>query len=311
MRKLKIVLVAPMSTTRHRDEITPFRFDYAYWNIYLPLLFLGHEVYLCDTSVMGGTELKSMVNVFKPDLVFCVMTGNHIVCPHEPWNEIRDITSSKSSFTFNWFCDDSWRFDSFSNKVCWAFNACSTPEKSFVEKYKAIGYQNIVYATWMANHRVYTPVTGITHPYMFGFVGAKRSDRAEAIQAIEQHTRRTVMSSLGTSFEDMLWAYQSSRIGLNFTKNSMLEGTQMKARIFEIAATGNLVLTQGTPDLINCFDSNEIVTFSTKEELCSVADTLLNNPQYVSKVAKAGYHRFLRDHTSEVRLTKLLEELGF
>ena len=84
---MKIIIVAPKIIR------TPtFRLDYAFWNFYLPLLSLGHETYFFDSSIFGDEHLKVWIENVKPDLLFCVMTGNNLVCPNEPWETITEET---------------------------------------------------------------------------------------------------------------------------------------------------------------------------------------------------------------------------
>lgn len=311
---MKIIFVAPQSITLHRHQNTPFRFDYGFWNFYLPLLSLGHDVKFFDSSVLGNRHLKKMIGDFKPDLLFCVMTGSPLYCPDEPWETVIEETRKGNIKTFNWYCDDSWRFEDFSSRTCKFFHHCSTPEKKFLENYKEIGYDNIHYAPWHANSDLYSRLKegSKRHP-RFSFVGALRGDRKTAIDLLESKGNQ-VHTPQDTSFEDMLWAYSSSFAALNFSKNSTNKETQMKARMFEVPATGALLVTEYSKDLENCYNiGREIVTFSTEDQLLGIAEDInyhrnMGSRKY-EKIAERGYERFLKDHDSKVRLKKLLEDI--
>lgn len=303
----RIIVVAPKSINRHEKEV-PFRFDYAYWNFYLPLLSMGHEVKFFDTSLYGDKELAGLIEDFRPHLLFCVMTGSPLYCPNEPWETIKKTTKEGNIVTFNWFCDDSWRFDDFSKQVCNFFHFCSTPEKQYVDKYKEIGYENILYAPWCANSELYSNLDCVK-TNMACFVGAIRGDRLSYMNTLADEEFK-VFTPPDSSFESMVAGYSSSLMGFNFSKNSTGEGTQMKARVFEVPATGALLVSEYTEDLENCFKiGEEILTFTNEEELLDTLRTLNKDVNVVFDIAKKGHERFMKDHDSKVRLGTLLETI--
>ena len=114
--------------------------DTGYWYVYLPLKQLGHEVYWYDTVDPEQKNYSKIIETFKPDLIFCCMTGNPHITPHEPWEPIKKETDSGRTKTFNWFCDDTWRFDSFSNNACQYFNICSTPDPNYIIRVKMFSH---------------------------------------------------------------------------------------------------------------------------------------------------------------------------
>ena len=301
---MKITLVAPKSISEG-----DYRFDYGYWNFYLPLLSMGHDVHFFDTTKLGNKDLKVHIDNFKPELLFCIMTDSPHYCPDEPWETIEEETNKGNIKTFNWFCDDSWRFNNFSSKACHVFNYCSTPEKRFVDKYKEIGYSNIQYASWHANSELYSTLESESPQRALSFVGAIRGDRKDAISLLESKGQKVYVPK-DTSFEGMLWTYSTSFATLNFSKNSVNTGTQMKARMFEVPATGSLLITEYTKDLENCYDiGKEIVTFSTEDQLLSITEDMKYDKEKYEKIAKRGYKRFLKDHDSKVRLAQVLENI--
>ena len=308
---MKIFLVAPKSISNHRIPGQSFRYDYAFWNFYFPLLSLGHDVTFFDTSQFGDEELNQLIELKKPELLFCITTGDTRYCPKEPWQTIIDETKKGRLKTFNWFCDDTWRFDSFSREVCNYFHICSTPEKKFIEKYKDIGYDNILYATWHANADFYSNLN-VKKENLLSFVGAIRGDRGTFIEAIEE--LMSVHHPKNASFEDLVHTYANSYIGINFSKNSNNNKTQMKARMFEIPASGTLLFTEYHDNIEECFDINkEIVTFQTVEEMIDKLIFLWGHPSgtnFIEKIALAGHNRFMKEHNSKIRLGKLLQQIG-
>ena len=83
--------------------------DGSWWYLYLPLKDMGHEVYFYDTVDPLEKDFKAVVENFKPEIIFCCLTGNLGIAPSEPWEELLEETNNGRSITFNWFCDDTWR----------------------------------------------------------------------------------------------------------------------------------------------------------------------------------------------------------
>lgn len=297
---MKIILVAPKSISKNR-------FDYAFWNFYVPLNFLGHETKFFDTSRNGDKELKKQIEVFKPDLLFCIMTGDINYSPQEPWETIKEETNIGRLKTFNWYCDDTWRFNEFSKSTCNYFHFCSTPELKFVEEYKKNKYNNIIFSPWHANSDLYSN-NNISEEHLLCFVGQMHSpDRANYLEFLK-NAGFLVHNPNNNSFEDMVYSYSNSLIGLNFSKNK--GRTQTKARVFEIPATNTLLLTEYHDELQNYFVENkEMATFKGPEELIEKIKFFQNNKNIVKKISKNGHERFLKEHDSKIRLKELLEKI--
>ena len=67
--------------------------DGTHYNIYLPLKDLGHEVYFWDTVEPDEPDYQKVIDQFKPDLIFCCVTGDISLTPAEPimWDIIPKI----------------------------------------------------------------------------------------------------------------------------------------------------------------------------------------------------------------------------
>tara|TARA_Y100000004_G_scaffold196777_1_gene268007 strand:- start:853 stop:1761 length:909 start_codon:yes stop_codon:yes gene_type:complete len=302
---VRIVLIAPLKL-----DSSP-RLDYSYWNFYLPLVELGHAVEFFDITSKGNKELARVVDSFKPDLLFCIMTGApKTFTPDEPWDVIGEETRKGNVKTFNWYCDDSYRFESFSKSTCSNFHWCSTPEKSFIKKYQDIGYTNVVYSTWHANSKLYSSFKDTSKIRDHIFIGGLHANRVQLLTAIQNRGHAIDVCNQKLSFEDMIYHYSSSKVCLNFTKDASNAQTQMKARIFEILATGSLLLTEHTSDLVNCFDKGTILTFINEQEAADHLTELSKDSQRAKELARKGYSEFLRKHDSKIRLSKLLKDIA-
>ena len=298
---MKIIIAANKTLPRNGKQELDTGMSY----LYQPLTELGHEVYFYDTIKPAEPDFDLVTQIFLPDLVFCCFTGNSFMTPYEPWPSILRLTKTTKITTFNWFCDDTWRFDNFSSKACWSFDHCSTPEPSFVSRFKDIGYENIHLANWHANSDCYSTML---KDIDISFAG----DITLARKQFFSTCKVPIVNSGGLSIDELFNFYCRSRIGVNLSVNvnDPEKKTQMKQRVFELAAAGCLVLSEYTPGIEDFFElDKEIVTFSGVEEFEKKVTYLLENPDVVEKVATAGHERFLKDHESKVRLKTLLEKI--
>ncbi len=84
----------------------------------------------------------------------------------------------------------------------------------------------------------------------------------------------------------------------------------MKARLFEVVASKSLLVSERVPNLESYFlEDKEIVLFSSAEELHQKVKFLLDNETHLNKITEAGYNRYIDDHTSKVRLQKVIEKI--
>ena len=282
--------------------------DTGFWYTYKPLKSLGHEVYWYDTVEPKVKNYAAIIEHFKPDLIFCCMTGDREIAPYEPWDIIKRETETGRTNTFNWFCDDTWRFDNFSNRACKYFNVCSTPETNYIEKYKSIGYENILLGIWHANSKYYSPKTFSERTIDIGFIGAPNPARKRFFDEVDVPVNKT----FGVSNEDMFATHSDTKIGINLSVNynDPSSGTQMKQRIFEIVAGSGLLMTEYHEGIEEFFKiDEEIVAFKTPEELREKIKFLSKNEKITEKIALKGHKRFMAEHDSKIRLTNLLEKI--
>jgi len=304
----KILLVAPKSISKHNNFKESFRFDYSFWNFYLPLKELGYEVEFCDTSIEGDEQLLSRVTKFSPDLLFCVMTGDPNYCPSEPWETIKGLKTSLGIYTYNWFCDDTWRFDSFGSKVCELFDVCSTTQEDSIKKYKEIGYDKIFLTNWHANESLYGQAPSLEKVDVT-FIGGLHGQRKPYIDFLTSRGIK-VNNPRKCSFEEMVWEYGRSKICLNFSRCSVGSDNQMKARLFEVVASKSLLMTERSPNLGSYFlEDKEAIFFSSAKELHQKVSFLLSNEKHLNKVAESGYNRFKSEHTSKLRLSQIISKI--
>lgn len=282
--------------------------DGGWWYFYLPLCDLGHEVYFYDTGHAPEKDLNKTIESFKPDLIFCMLTGDASIAPYEPWDALGAETKSGRTKTFNWFCDDTWRFDSFSKIACHTFTVCSTPERSHLTKYKKEGFDNIIVGNWHANSSFFSPTPMKERQYAASFIGALTPSRS----VFFNNTMIPVEFLSGLTQEQLFSAHCTTQIGINLSvnDNDPAGKTQMKQRIFEIPAGGGALLTQYHPGIEEYYEiGKEIMTFKNESEFSVMAKELLSSDHLLAAVATAGHKRFIREHDSKIRLSRVLKEI--
>ena len=285
--------------------------DTTWWYFFMPLEEMGHNVCFYDTVHGADKSYSEIIDSFKPDLIFCIMTGDANIAPKEPWTEILKETNSGRTKTFNWFCDDTWRFDSFSSKVCNKFNICSTPEKKYIDNYENIGYDNIVLGQWYVNSDMFIPIPFEQKNIDVMFCGGMNEERQEMVEEFKKNNIN-IQNFAGLSYEDMNYYLATSKIGVNFSlnNNDPLRQTQMKLRMFEVPAAQSLLMTEYTEGLEDYFEINkEIVTFSSVFSMVEEAKALLSRPNLIKHLSETGHQRFIKDHEAKQRLTNILKQI--
>ena len=283
--------------------------DVGFWYTYTPLVEMGHEVYWFDTVNPKDKNYSKIIETFKPDLIFCCMTGDSNITPFEPWEDIKKETDSGRTKTFNWFCDDTWRFDSFSSQACHYFNVCSTPEPTYLQKFRSVGYDKIILGNWYANSKFYPDISFDDKAINISFIGFPTHSRKQFFK----NCQLPIKNLHGLTHEQMFETHSNTKIGINLSKNDNdpTGKTQMKQRVFEVVAGAGLLLSQYNEGIEEFFEiDKEIITFKTVDELNKKATFLLKNPKITKKIAQNGHKRFMKDHDAKVRLVRVLEEIS-
>src|SRR5690348_4817384 len=94
-------------------------YGFEHYNFFESVLNMGHDILYFDMGELRQTydratlsrRLWEVVHAEQPDLLFAVLQGDEL----DPVT-IHRISTSSSTITFNWFCDDHWRFESFSRR---------------------------------------------------------------------------------------------------------------------------------------------------------------------------------------------------
>ena len=103
-----------------------------------------------------------------------------------------------------------------------------------------------------------------------------------------------------------------SRSKISFNRHiNVAENNANNMRLYEATGMGSLLLTDKKDNLKELFEEDrEIVTYESKEEAFDKYNYLINKPEELSKIAKAGQLRTLTEHTYENRIKELIKILN-
>ena len=199
--------------------------------------------------------------------------------------------------------------------ICRPFDLCWTSTRDAVEKYCVEGATPL-YLPEGANpgiHRPYEEEKTID----VSFVGQCYGNRPAVVAALRDAGIRVEAFGPGwppgpLSTEEMVRTYSRSRINLGFGGVAGHRETYcLKGRDFEVPMSGGLYLTEEYEELSRFFEvGKEIVTYRGIDDLIAKIRRLLAYPVEAEAVRAAGRARALREHTWEMRFSKVLGILG-
>lgn len=202
-------------------------YSFEHYNFYHSLLHMGHDILYFDFMTLMqqhgrdwmNRHLLEVARAEKPDLLFCVLFTNEL-----DQAVIREISGNTNTITLNWFCDDHWRFDSFSQHWAPCFNWVVTTAKSALPKYERLGYRNVIKSQWACNHFLYRKLD-LPLIYDVTFVGQPHGNRRQVIQAlrdagVDVRVWGSGWESGRLTQEEMIRVFNQSRINLNLSNSS-------------------------------------------------------------------------------------------
>jgi len=246
--------------------------SFEHYNFFDTLQNLGHEILYFDFGTLYlrlGRErmnrrLVEVAHSEKPDLMFTVLMADEL----DP-AAIRSISGGHPCPTLNWFCDDHYRFESFTRRWAPAFDYVVTTANSALAKYQAMGYRNVIKSQWACNHFLYRKVN-LPLKYDVTFVGQPHGNRRELVRAlkmanIDVKTWGTGWDTGRLSQDKMIKIFNSSRINLNFSNAASPErsATLLRNNVAKFfRRTGLMPIAKGARRLVslNPFITRQSVT---------------------------------------------------
>jgi len=142
---------------------------------------------------------------------------------------IREISENTDTVTLNWFCDDHWRFETYSRYWVPCFNWVITTANSALPKYARLGQTNVIKSQWACNQFLYRKLD-LPLEHDVTFVGQPHGNRQEIIQALRDAGINVQVWGSGwesgrLSQEEMIRVFNQSRINLNLSNASVPKST--------------------------------------------------------------------------------------
>lgn len=318
-------------------------YGFEYYNFFESLVDMGHEVTYFDINAAPPGEqlselLVAQVKAVRPTLMFTCLFENEL-----ERSVLREITDAGDTVTFNWFCDDDWRFESFSRVWAPAFTFVSTTTASALPKYRAAGIDRVIKTQWGAATHRYRPA-GRSLEHGVTFVGQNYGDRPAVVAGLRRagipvqtwgtgwavsRWQRTILEKRGIrhlgggallrrrdartrcSQEEMIAIFEQSRVSLNLTAASQGSGRQIKGRTFEIPACHGLLVTGAADGLEEYYEpGREVIVYESEAELPEVVRSLLGDEDRRNRISEAGYLRTVTEHSYQRRFTDLFAQMG-
>ena len=320
--------------------------SFEHYNFYESLHALGHDIDYFDLGSMLHTHGRDAMNEMlvervrrtSPDFLFCCLTEDEL----DP-DVVSSVTSETDTVTFNWFCDDHWRFEDFTSRWAPCFSYASTTALSALPKYAAIGYNNVIKTQWAAADSLYHP-RGRPLAHDVTFVGQVYGDRPAMIQALRtagldvqtwgtgwnvrswhkavsrlpvigpaagRRWRDRVAASSRSSQDDMLAIFEQSRVSIDLVASSHGAEPQIKGRTFEVPACGGFLLDGRAQGIEEYFElGKELVTYDDLDDLIEKARYFLRHESEREAIRAAGTRRTLAEHTYRDRFRVIFDRIG-
>lgn len=223
-------------------------FSFEHYNFYDSLVHMDEKknvvVYFPFDEIMqkyGREEMNrkliEAVEIERPDFCFFFLFTDEI-----DKETISTISGRGDTVTYNWFADDHWRFYNFSKYWAPLFNWVSTTDSYASEKYRNLGYKNVIRTQWACNHFLYKPTIDLmntVNQYEFdaSFVGQPHSDRRTVVESLKHEGVCVVCFGGGwpngrISQERMIDVFSKSKFNINFTQSSSESTVRNILKIF-------------------------------------------------------------------------------
>ncbi len=262
--------------------------------------------YVGNGAKFVNQEIPDLVRREKPRYVLWRASTYHI--QESTFHAIRE----RGAIVIGWFWDDHFRFDDYSRLYIPCLDYSVTNDPQAMAKYKALNAR-CIYAP-CASTPEYCKRLHLQKNYDVSFVGGRVSNRELLINEIKDRGVSVHVFGKGwggcVSFDRVINIFNSSKINLNFTSIGDRDVKQTKGRIFEITMCGGFLVTEHAPGLEEFFEvDKEIVCFETVEEAVDKIRYYLKHDAQRQAIANAGWRRAHCDHTWQIRLSSVFEEI--
>ncbi len=262
----------------------------------------------------------------NPDVIFFILMRDEVTL------KTIELLSKKYT-TVNWFCDDQWRFESFTKFVAPKLTYAITTDKFSLMKYNQLGIKNVIRSQWAADDYVENiNFDEINYKYDISFVGGKNPTRAWIVNYLNKQGYRVNCFGAGwnagrVSFKEIKNIFLHSKINLNLSNSVQndlrwllfsfrsikmyLKGQkrieQIKARNFEIPCFGGFQLTNYAPGIEDYYTiGKDIAIYTNLEDLSLQIEYYLKHEQERKEICLSGYEKS-KEYTYKSNLKKVFE----
>lgn len=224
--------------------------SFEHYNFYHSLVHMGHDIIYFDFMTLLqkhgrpwiNRRLAEIARGEKPDILFSIVFRDEF-----DRRTMETISESGSTITVNWFCDDHWRFDSYSRNWAPCFNAVITTSSEAYQKYRAMGCDSAIRSQWASNHFLYRRLD-VPFAYDVTFVGQPHGNRRAVVEHLKRKGIDVITWGNGwqrgrISQEEMIRVFNRTRINLNlansFTRKGTARARQAAGRIMEKMPLGS------------------------------------------------------------------------
>ncbi len=163
---------------------------------------------------------------------------------------------------------------------------------------------------------IFHPMPEETKTVDVSFVGGCYGIRKEIVSAIKDNGIKITAYGNGwengkIAIDDVPKLFAQSKVILGVgTIGHCRDFYSLKLRDFDAPMSGSFYLTHDNPDLYNLYEvGSEIATYNTVSDCVKKIEYYLKNETEREKIAVAGLHRALKEHSWKNRFSLLFEEL--
>jgi spore maturation protein CgeB len=275
-------------------------------------------------------DLLAAAERFRPQVVFFTLYQEQF----QP--DTLDVLR-RNALTVNWFCDDQWRFESFSCRYAPHFSWVVTTDRFAVDKYRDRGLEHVILSQWAAGEVGDEDGPGPDgYAFDVSFVGGVNPFRKWMVGELAK--RGIDVACFGTgwprgrvTYPRMQEIFRTSKVNLNLSNSRSFDlrfafaslgnllhvrGTpkdkeQIKGRHFEVGAWGGFQLTNYVEFLEDYFEiGKEIAVFGALDDLPDKIRFYLRNEDLRRRIAAAGRRRIGAQHTYAHRFREVFARMG-
>ncbi len=189
-----------------------------------------HDIHLLQERLIARAE------ELNPVYIFFVLMNNEITS-----NTLKIL--NKKYKTVNWFCDDQWRFNSFTSRIAPLLTYSVTVDKFSIVDYKKFGCKNVILSQWATHFLTEeNDIKKVSYKYDITFVGGKNLTREWIIYELKRSGIDVICFGTGwkngrVSFSEMNEIFKASKINLNLSNSIPVDYRYRKYLLKKIIMT--------------------------------------------------------------------------